>query len=252
MNPHYIEWRDQYLKAFLTNKSNPVGQRIKKVYTNEGYIHHHHRSEKDLLHHPSNPKESKAPHKGKRFFFISAIQNDPNIDESKLIPNSYWAFCPTMKNGLTGDYHKVFDSSNYFKWCTENLILNLNVPSLIIFENAKYQKAEPQDTPKVSKLKEAEVLLELTKTNIYIYLNLSAIDTKKQLRNWINKKIDPAIVLEARRYVNEVLFTPAYYSDLQPIELIWARIKGSVARSHSKSTTLQEVGEKLDKKFLEL
>ena len=32
----------------------------------------------------------------------------------------------------------------------------------------------------------------------------------------------------------------------------WARIKGSIARSHSKTTTVQEVREKLDKEFLQL
>ena len=115
MNPEHVERRDQYLKAILTNRSKPVGQRRKEIYTDESYIHYHHRGEKDVLHHLPNPKESKAPHKGKRFCFIAVIEYDPNTDESKLIPNLYWAFCPTMKEGHTGDYHKVFDSSNYFK-----------------------------------------------------------------------------------------------------------------------------------------
>ena len=49
-----------------------------------------------------------------------------------------------------------------------------------------------------------------------------------------------------------MLLTLPYYSDLQLIELLWARIKGCIARSHSKTTTLQQVREKLDKEFLQL
>ena len=128
-----------------------------------------------MLDHPSNPKEPKAPQKGKRSCFIAAIEYYPNTDESKLISNSYWAFCPTMKNDRTEDYHKVCVSSNYLKWFTENRIPNLNNPSLIILDNAKYSKPKPQDTPRVSKLKNSRYCLNLQKTAlilILIYLQL--------------------------------------------------------------------------------
>jgi hypothetical protein len=38
-----------------------------------------------------------------------------------------------------------------------------------------------------------------------------------------------------------VLFTPAYHSNLQPIELVWALVKGNVGRQYSNQTTLDMV-----------
>jgi hypothetical protein len=40
---------------------------------------------------------------------------------------------------------------------------------------------------------------------------------------------------------HRVLFTPPYHSDIQPIELLWARIKGEVGRQYSNSSTLAQV-----------
>lgn len=36
-----------------------------------------------------------------------------------------------------------------------------------------------------------------------------------------------------------------YHSDLQPIELVWALVKGNVGRQYSKSTTMKLVYERL-------
>ena len=58
--------------------------------------------------------------------------------------------------------------------------------------------------------------------------------------------IEPAIVQETRKLGHDDIFTPPHLSDLQPIKLIWARIKSSIARSYSKTTTLQNVKDRLD------
>ena len=51
---------------------------------------------------------------------------------------------------------------------------------------------------------------------------------------------------------HKVLFTPAYYSNLQPIEYIWAFVKGNVGRQYSINTSLQEVYEQLENEFAKL
>jgi hypothetical protein len=48
------------------------------------------------------------------------------------------------------------------------------------------------------------------------------------------------------------LFTPPYHSDLQPIELAWALIKGRVGRQYSIETSLQMVYERLMHEFNEV
>jgi hypothetical protein len=49
-----------------------------------------------------------------------------------------------------------------------------------------------------------------------------------------------------------VLFTPAYHSDLQPIELVWAQVKGNVGRQYSNQITLNLVYERLMHEFNQL
>ena len=53
----------------------------------------------------------------------------------------------------------------------------------------------------------------------------------------------------ARNEGHEILFTPPYHSDLKPIELLWALIKGNIGRSYSLGITLTEVEEKLKNEF---
>jgi transposase len=53
----------------------------------------------------------------------------------------------------------------------------------------------------------------------------------------------------AEEECHTVLFTPAYHSDLQPIELVWALVKGNVGRQYSDQTTLDMVYERLMHEF---
>ena len=43
----------------------------------------------------------------------------------------------------------------------------------------------------------------------------------------------PVIVQMARDEGHEVLYCPLHYSDLQPIELVWAIVKGEVSRLYT-------------------
>ncbi len=61
--------------------------------------------------------------------------------------------------------------------------------------------------------------------------------------------IDPEIVQVAREMGHIVLFTPPHYSDLQPVELVWAYIKSSIARKYSNTTTFNDVQTRLKEEF---
>jgi adenylosuccinate synthase len=49
-----------------------------------------------------------------------------------------------------------------------------------------------------------------------------------------------------------VLFAPAYHSDLQPIELVWALVKGYVGCQYSNGTTFDMVYARLMHEFNQL
>ncbi len=80
--------------------------------------------------------------------------------------------------------------------------------------------------------------------------NITAIEAKLLLKQWITVNIEPQIDEYAKNCGYEVLFTPSYHSDLQPIELLWVLIKGNIGRSYSAGTTLLDVQEKLESEFL--
>jgi hypothetical protein len=53
----------------------------------------------------------------------------------------------------------------------------------------------------------------------------------------------------AERHGHKVLFTPPYHSDLQPIELLWAYVKGNIGRQYSFDTTFEDVRARLIEEF---
>lgn len=79
--------------------------------------------------------------------------------------------------------------------------------------------------------------------------SISSVEAKMVLRSWVNSNVEPTIVQLDKEHGHRVIFTPPHYSDLQPIELLWARIKGAVSRQYTKSTTLEDVSNRLNHQF---
>ncbi len=71
----------------------------------------------------------------------------------RLINGSVWYFIPKGKFSHCGDYDRAFNGSKFFIWFQHQLIYNLNIPSLILIDNASYLKCVPQEFHAVSKLK---------------------------------------------------------------------------------------------------
>ncbi|KAG7362121.1 hypothetical protein IV203_025787 [Nitzschia inconspicua] len=61
----------------------------------------------------------------------------------------------------------------------------------------------------------------------------------------VKKRIRENVPFECERLAkeegHEVLLTPPYHSDLQPIELVWAMVKCAVGRQYNNETTLELV-----------
>ena len=69
------------------------------------------------------------------------------------------------------------------------------------------------------------------------------------LRRWANENFLLAIVQLARAAGHYVLFTPPHFSDLQPIEILWVRVKGEIGCMYTRDTTLADVGRRLRRQF---
>jgi hypothetical protein len=75
---------------------------------------------------------------------------------------------------------------------------------------------------------------------------MPATEMKQQLvKNHIFNHVKIEVDQLAEEGGHTVLFTLAYHSDLQPIELVWNLVKGNVGHQYSNQTTLDMVYERL-------
>jgi hypothetical protein len=266
--------REKYLLSFVANRDRICipflhpRQEYREVYLDESYCHHHHNhfdhsvwDEND----EADVQDKKPPAKGKRVCFVAAIQGpnprkpasvDP-ADQARLVPNSLWHFIPTDPKSHKGDYHKVFNGANFVPWFRDQLLPNLGVdPCVIMMDNAKYHLVYGEDVPIPSKMKRAELLEFLTSQSVSTTGDdgrpLTVLLLKAKVKEWISKNAKPEIIRLAEEKGHIILFTPPYHSDLQPIELLWARIKFRVASEYSTATTMADVKERLLKHFREV
>ena len=70
-------------------------------------------------------------------------------------------------------------------------------------------------------------------------------DTKalfwENLNGYIERNVVPVVAKMANEAGHEVLYSPPHYSDLQPIETIWAIVKGDVGGQYKTEITFKEV-----------
>ena len=160
--------------------------------------------------------------KGKRLIILHA-----GSAESGFIPNCKLVFHGKLR--VEEDYHSEMNSKVFLDWFENQLIPELNQPSVIVLDNASYHNVRNIDcvTPTSSALK-ATMQEWLSSRNI----NFSSKMTKIELYALI-KRHKPEIryqtdeIAECNGHL--VLRTPVRHCELNPIELIWAQVKHNVA-----------------------
>ena len=260
-----VRKRDAYVQR-MTEVNKDPSRRV--VYMDESYIHKNYHRHDDSLFDPNDEQdlETKAHHKGQRYCFIAAIIDDDRSAEVRAIPENER---PDLFNaGLmmdtldifqggskqTADYHGMFNSEYFIKWMRKLLdaLSERGVKNaLIVMDNAKYHKMLPEGTPKGQWKK--QLMLEYCASHGIQY---SPNEMKSQLwgrlKKHIQDNIKPVIVMMAEEEGHEVLFSPPHHSDLQPIELVWANVKGAVGRQYTTETTFKDVLCRLKVAFNEL
>jgi len=261
MKDGVVEKRDQFLLCFFRNRNLPEQERLREVYLDESYIHHHYRCKEDSVWDPNDDQDlqfGKAPGKGRRYCFVAAIQGpnprggDSVEDRAGLVPGSVWKFSPNKKELHFGDYHKVFNGKNFVTWFKEQLLPGLHCPSLIMMDNAAYHVVFGEQVPVLSKMKREDCRRYLESKNTPYPSNATVAILKALVKTTIVMQEKRECVRLAEENGHTILFTPPYHSDLQPIELVWAQIKGRIGRQYSKDTTLEDVREQLEDEFQDL
>jgi len=253
--------RSLYLQTLQDNETAPVEKRMRVVDLDESYIHHHYKRHDDSIYDPNDPhyQQPREQHKGKRYCFVAAITaGNLRVEESKqqgadrphLLRSSVYVFLSKNDDGK-GDYHKNFNGTNFIDWFENTLMPSLEdlKPCLIRMDNAAYHFVLPPDAPKAYKMQKAQMQEKLRQLGVEFKETDTCPTLQAKLREYVDKNIKPQCIAIAEAHGHKVLPTVPYHSDLQPIELVWAQVKGGVGRQYSEGTTMQDVHTRLLKEF---
>lgn len=173
----------------------------------------------------------KAPSgKGSRFIIMHTGSNDGFVSNA----------CEMFEaKKSVGDYHGEMNGDSYEAWFKEKLLQNIEKDSVIVIDNAPYHSVHSENIPKTT-AKKADIQTWLSSKNIswdadMLKTELLAIlsSVRKQYESY---RIDEI----AEKQGHTILRLPPYHCELNPIEKVWAQVKGYVA-SENRTFKADEV-----------
>lgn len=142
------------------------------------------------------------------------------------MPGAKLVFKSTRK---TGDYHGQMNAELFQKWFGEKLLPNIPKNSIIVMDNAAYHTTLTEHSAPTSGCSKSKIQqwLELNK----VYCSPDCL--RAELVEVLNKLApEPTYMIDemARQQGHEVVRTPPYHPELQPIEKCWGVLKNEIAR----------------------
>ena len=217
---HVIASRHRYLRRKRANRKGENTIRP-EVYLDESYVNKNHSNDFVWYFDDDGPWIQKPTGKGERLIIINAITKDGWVPGAKL------TFKSTKK---TGDYHGQMNQELFTKWFKEKLLPNIPKKSLVIMDNASYHNILSAHSAPTAKCKKEKIRSWLEQNNI----SLSDDCLKVEMVDVLNKIVpSPTYILDeiAAKYGHEILRTPPYHPELQPIEICWGIMKNQIARN---------------------
>jgi len=232
-----IALRQCYLRRIRANR-NSKGKAIQsEVYLDESYVNKNHSNDFTWYSGEEEPLIQKPTGKGERLIIINAISSTGWVNGAKLV------FQAKRK---TGDYHGQMNAELFQKWFREQLIPNIPDNALIIMDNAAYHNTLSPCSPPTSKCSKERVRNWLIENKIPCDINSLKAELVAAL-----KILNPVPIYEvdeiAKKNGHEVLRTPPYHPELQPIELCWGIVKNHIARNCD--FTLSNLKQQLEEGF---
>lgn len=137
-----------------------------------------------------------------------------------FVPNASLIFGTKSK---LADYHGDMNGEMFLKWVEEQLLPNLEEPSLIVMDNAPYHSMEKNKMPN-SSWRVGDIKEWLANQGVAYEEDMFKRELLSLVKNKIHKKI--YIVDEIiREHGHEVLRLPPYHCDFNAIEMVWAEAK---------------------------
>ena len=212
--------RQRYLRRKRANRKGKGAIRP-EVYLDESYVNKNHSKDFVWYYDDDGPWTQKPTGKGERLIIMNAITKDGWVPGAKV------TFKSTRK---TGDYHGQMNQTMFTKWFEEKLLPNIPARSLIIMDNAAYHNVlSPVSAPTPSCKKE-KIRSWLEKNNFPMKedcLKAELVDILTRVGPQPTYALDEI----ANKQGHEVLRTPPYHPELQPIETCWGIVKNEIARN---------------------
>ena len=249
------------------------------VYMDESYIHAHHCSQYLWYSLSSDTKNDvRGDGKGKRIIIIHAMTKDgllqvSGVEPSNILTELYHScaliFDEVCVDGVTpADYHDTINGEKFIGWMQQRLFptvqkLYPGKKMYLVLDNAKYHHHRGPDWFSPSAKKKGQLadflrqrkVESITVDGITFPASKFSADargkaggpTLVQLKTAVKQHLAahpginttvPQQLMADKHY--ELLYTPPYVSDLQPIEMIWAFTKSLVARQSHRRRTAHE------------
>lgn len=221
-------WRRNYLRKIreFRNENKTIFY-LDETWLNEGYtvgkiwtdknVTSHRQAFLDGLSTGINPPSGK----GKRLI-ITHIGSSNGFLEGGLL---------SFQSVRTGDYHEDMNA-DVFEEYFEQMIELIPPGSVIVLDNAPYHSRRLEKMPTTAWQK-AKIIEWLVEKQIQFEDNM----VKKELLSIVNThkhRFQKYVVDEMAKKQNIIVHRlPPYHCELNPIELVWAQVKGYVARKNT-------------------
>lgn len=220
---HVIAARRRYLRKMRNNRPchNHNGNTRPEVYLDESYVNKNHSNDFTWYWREDGPWVQKPTGKGERLIILNAITKDGWVPNAKLVFKS---------SRKTGDYHGQMNWEIFRKWFVEKLLPNIPENSLIVLDNAAYHNVLDESSAPTPNCAKAKILAWLEANQVPCRED----SLKPELVKILSKLApEPTYALDkiASKQGHEVVRTPPYHPELQPIETCWGIVKNEVGRN---------------------
>ena len=227
--------RAEYLRQ--VKKDREDGRLI--VYTDETWVNLNHRMPKEWTHNCPGTHISehcseclyKFPEgKGRRLILVDAGS------EEGFVTGANWIFMSKTGNP---DYHQEMNGECFMDWWKNHLLPNLHKPSTIIIDNAPYYNIRtPSSISPSSSTRKLDILHWLREKGIACSDDMTKIKLLQLVKLHAPR---PTYIIEemAEALGHKVLRLPPRHPELNAIEMVWAYVKGYVAKNNTTGTESQ-------------
>ena len=216
-----IALRQYYLRRMKSNRDDRGTPLKSEIYLDESYVNKNHSNDFIWYSGDDGPWVQKPTGKGERLIIINAMSSSGWVKGAKLVFQS---------KRKTGDYHGQMNAELFQHWFAEKLMPNIPSNSLIVMDNAPYHKTLSSCSPPTPSCSKERIRAWLMANQIPCEKNC----LKAELIAVLQKVVSPPIyeVDEmAKKRGHEVVRTPPYHPELQPIEVCWGVVKNHIARN---------------------